>query len=552
MFIPIVYYLCPTADIPFGWFFFKAIDMCGEHGWPVVAQCQYFEKSTQILWQDELCKLYDISPIHKVDLGRVRNVVIPAEIEKRFIEQWPSLTDAFQHTVTDDWPELEDFLVDRLTTISKEMQEPIEGLISLKKMPFIENVAKRLSVTPIYFEIGPYRTPLYRMTLFLDQRGLFGQASIEERYKAFQRECKNKAVLVFSKQELLLLFMTEDGLNFLEKDKQNEYDIGIAAGNSTPLFTSPFNAVTLPEMIYRVSKLISWQKIGIKLHPGDSQQATPRGYRIDESKTSAEFINKCRRVVCAASNISFEASLYGVPAYDIGWSQFGFAVNTSLKNLEDRIMSDELLNFISFAILIPIEFWKDIEFLRYWLSCNSEIELYNYILDYYLACIGLTQKELSCTNRVEVILAARQGKYQGASSGVFHRTVRAGERIELARLELVEKQFEKMQEDYTELKQMYVELEQNCEARIRDWTIKNQETQETLITQQNLLAKYRDELSELKNENEQLNKALSLEKQRFEKLQKEYMQILYSKSYRLTEPLRKIIELTKKQNEVDE
>lgn len=172
------------------------------------------------------------------------------------------------------------------------------------------------------------------------------------------------------------------------------YEVGIIGGYNIPSVTTPYNSITLEEMIARARKVFDGQSIAVRLHPGDPIKAQPYNVII-ETCSLVEFILKCKRIVCNASNVSYEAALYGRIPYDLGWSQFGFAVNTSIEKLEDLPMEKSALNFIAFGALIPWELLKNIEYLRFRLSNPSEREIYLYHLQYYLSSCNIEDGYMS-------------------------------------------------------------------------------------------------------------------------------------------------------------
>lgn len=191
-----------------------------------------------------------------------------------------------------------------------------------------------------------------------------------------------------------------------------EYEFGIFGGYSIPMASTAFNQVTLAEELMLVRKWCSDDKIIIKKHPGDPLDAAPRFPNIEKGEnTSAQFIQKCRRIVCAGSNTAFEAALYGVPAYDLGWSQYSFISNLSLKELTDNLPDKLKLSFVAFGCLAPLELLKDIDYIRKVIMLDSELEIYKLNLEYYLRDYGLTYEQLAeADNRLELILKSRLHK----------------------------------------------------------------------------------------------------------------------------------------------
>ncbi len=525
MFVPIVLTLDPTSELPWMWVFHKMASIGKGYHWPIVAQKKYFDEYKSFDITSEYKELFDVSLDKEGVLENIQPIVIPDSIIIDYIKNYPSQTDAYIDSFTNEWTELIDFLYKKLIGISVNSGRPIEALLLFKYHKCFEILSEKLNVPTFYYELGPLRIPDYRNTFYWSKKGLMGKAGFEEKYENFIKELMKNPVLILEPKEILALFLKEDKLKYLNIDNSNYYEFGIFGGYSIPVPSTCFNGITLAEELMLVKKLCSEDKIIIKKHQGDPLDATPHFANIEEvGVTSAQFIQKCKRVVCASSNVTFEAALYGVPAYDLGWSQYSFISNSPLEELADELPDKTKLSFIAFGCLAPLELLKDIDYIRRAINLDSELEMYKLNLEYYLRDYGLTYKQvLDSDNRLELILESRYHE-----SCEYLEMMPRGTLTPVAELEL-------------ELKSMQRRFIDLLNREREECQIKTE-----LVTE---LTDLKEKLKILENDNDALQ-ALKVNFQQIEQqcVEKEtlYHQVLESTSFRITKPLRVLARLLKK------
>lgn len=408
MFVPIIVTLDPSCEIPAMWVFHKLVSIGKGYRWPVVAQKDYFDAYKTFEVPNVYREWFDTPLETGGALESVISIEIPQNIINNFFDQYPSQTDAYINSFTNEWPEIVEYLFIKLNEIIISEGKTIEGLILFKYYRCFELLAERLNVPTFYFELG-LRVPDYRNTFYWSKSGLQGKAGFNERFIKFHKEVIESSVLVLEPKEILALFLQEKKLYYLNNTTPKEYEFGILGGYSIPTPSTAFNQITLSEKLKLVRSWYSDDKIIIKKHPGDPLDSSPNFKNIEEKDaTSAQFIQKCKRIVCAGSNTTFEAALYGVPAYDLGWSQYSFISNPSLKELTDELPDKLKLSFVAFGCLAPLELLKDVDYIKRVMNLNSELEIYKLNLEYYLRDYGLTYEQLlKSNNRLELILESR-------------------------------------------------------------------------------------------------------------------------------------------------
>lgn len=407
MIIPFVFTLDTVCNgCQLMWVFNKSVSFSKEYGWPVIAQKQYFDHYGENSSVED-AEYYDYDAPQLMFLKKITPIVIPTEIEDEFITKFPSQIDAYLASVKYEWKEMTDFLSHTVQNLEKQYGEKVEAIVSMRYYCFLNDFCKQNGIQILYYEWGPFRTPNYRNTAHLDFYGLQSNSSIGKNYNLFREKVKESKIPILSAKEILSIFLNIDYLEYIwQEEPIPEYEIGIAAGYTTPGVITPYNAITLDELVYQCRKMFQPSKIGIRLHPGDPLRTQPAYGNIDNGSL-IDFIFKSKRIACSGSNIAYEAALYGRPTYEMGGGQFSFAVNTSLKELSDKIPSDELLSFVAFGALIPYELLNCVEYLRFRLRKPEIAEIYLYHLAYYLESFGADMSILNEHNVAEKICELR-------------------------------------------------------------------------------------------------------------------------------------------------
>lgn len=555
MFVPIIMTIDPAGEIPWMWVFHKMVSMGKGYKWPVVAQKEYFDAYKTFEVPNVFRELFDVPLNTDGVLESILPIDIPEHIINNYVEQHPSQTDAYVNSFVDEWPEIVDYLYEKLRWIMANDGRDIEGLILFRYHKCFEILAERLNVPTFYFELG-LRVPDYRNTFYWSKSGLQGKAGLDKRFAKFKQEFLNNPVLVLDAKEILALFLKEDKLDYLGKNTSKEYEFGIVGGYSIPMASTAFNQITLAEELMLARKWSSDDKIIIKKHPGDPLDAAPRFPNIEKGDiTSAQFIQKCKRIVSAGSNTTFEAALYGVPAYDLGWSQYSFISNLSLRELQDELPDKLKLSFIAFGCLAPLELLKDVDYIRKINTLDSELEIYKQNLEYYLRDYGLSYEQLlNADNRLELILESRLNK-----SCEYLELIPRDYLTPLAELQIelrdAKRQLTILLEKESELIYVNSKLAKELEcikednSRISAELVQFKERYKILDNEYNsLLIKNENNVNDL-NELNNMNSELKMKIKDLDQLCSEkaalYLQILESTSYRYTKPLRVIADLIK-------
>lgn len=401
MIVPIVFTFDPAYEnLSQTWFFYKMLTICKKEHWPIVAQQQYYEqwdRQHEIFpqfFEKNTCELFDYDVPKLDDFALIDKILIPKEIENKYIYEKGSQSDAYVASVEETWTEMENFMYEILKEYEHKKGEKIEAIISLTYLKFLENVSQKTGIPIIYYEWGPLRYSNYRNTAFFDINGKY--RNVEKLYSEF---CKEKTeVPILELKEILALFINKDYLKYVvspEEYEQDKYEIGIVGGyNSITWVTSRINMVELYSL---AREQYDEDKIAVRYHPGDPIHAK-MNVKNEITGNLIEFLLACKRIVCISSNIEVEAMLYGKTVYDLSDFKYKGIVNNDRRLTSQEKVNKNIINFIMFVCIIPYELLNNVEYIRYRLKNPSLKEIYMYHLKYYLKTFGIPECILNNKN----------------------------------------------------------------------------------------------------------------------------------------------------------
>lgn len=551
MIIPFVFTLDPVYEnLSQTWVFYKAVSFCKKYGWPIIAQTQYFdewEKQHRIFpqfFRQDLCDMFEYDVPAKQDLLQIQQVPVPKEIEKRYIAQKGTQSDAYMASFREDWTELEDFLCDRIQQITEDKGEKVEAITSLTYLKFLDNVSKRTGIPVIYYEWGPFRYSSYRNTAYFDINKEYW--NVHSMYEDFLKEDGVHNLPVLQKKEILALFLQGEDRKYIEKRPElsqdyNKYELGIIGGYNSLVETSAYTYLNMVELYNSACQQFDENEIAVRYHPGDPIHAR-LNVKNEEKGGLIDFLLSCKRVACISSNVEVEAMLYDKKVYDIGAFKYQGIVNGSLSQLEDQEASLEEINFIVFVTIIPYELLNSVEYIRFRLSDPKIQEVYLYHLKYYLECAGISYESFAQDkeNWMQMITDRWNVKWNEEDD-----TWKLPEGANERQLYVLVQRYRDKQKNTTLLLREYEshreELERELEGRkINEEDLERQlrETEERAETAEkqncNLLETHQSELEQLRNEKEQLAAELK-------KMQTKFDTVMNSKSMKLTKPFRDIL-----------
>ena len=214
---------------------------------------------------------------------------------------------------------------------------------------------------------------------------------------------------VLTRKEILALFLRDQDLHRLvSMDLYEEYEIGVALSSASNIEVREIGAPTNEQVIDHVGTFASLDTVLVRAHPPEKPQVDA-GVHLDDALDAADFILRCRRITATASNMGYEAMLYGKTAYVWAPMPFAGVSVTAADRLDDAVVDLVTLNWITFAFFAPYDLIFDQDYLDWRLTKPSEEELYRRHLDNYLARWSVSPEvlHLSGDERLAAFLVAR-------------------------------------------------------------------------------------------------------------------------------------------------
>ena len=369
--------------------YLRYLYICYENKWSLVASGEFAfyrqKRPISNVYDTEFCKKHQYSVLSEAEENSVPRFFIDPHIFDSLQKSNGSLFETKLFLLKNRFKPLEKELSRILFTIIKSTRKKIDGIIIWNSCyKSVRTVAKKMGIPVITSEFAIRFPEFYNLSFFCRDE-IYSQGEIKKLFFRFKREITHLDVELFTREELLAIFLNKELLNLLEEKHSELYEMGIAGGH--PVITTFFSKTmyTDLELIEDVRKEYSEEDIIFRKHPGDEPyQAFYTVKNQDCSKFSSEFIQKCKRIAAIGSNTLLEAMLWGKPIYSpkiLSYTQWG-EKDISQKNVKP--VSDIVLNFILLVYLIPYNKGSDKEYLGWRLKeKRSDILFMNHAAYYF-------------------------------------------------------------------------------------------------------------------------------------------------------------------------
>lgn len=391
MYVPIIFGYEIYNEIPvFLGFFYKFVTQCLKYNWPIIAQENYFVNPIEIEkkynYKIENCFFYHGSnKLNFEDINAVDKYVIPKNISNEIIKQCGSIDNAWIDIMVKKFDILEKYIYKTLNIIKEKYKTSIKAVLLWRHNETIYQLCKKMNIKVIEMEFSTFRYPFYNERIsYFQFENKYSTKEFDNRYSEFLKLYKKKLnIPILSRKEILSLFLAEENIEYINKlNDPIIYDIGLAFGLDKDYESKAMKALSNKELYSGFKDLYAKNQTLLKFHPSSTYKSI-KSENVDNSKSSADFILKCRRVASVLSNIGLESMLYGKTSYVLG--------NMPFKNIcvSDFKYSDEVsdllsLNYIVFVFLAPYDLMLDENYLNWRLTYPDETEIYMKHLNYYL------------------------------------------------------------------------------------------------------------------------------------------------------------------------
>lgn len=448
MIVPIIYEVS-DENVPYLWIFYKYMDFCLKNNYPIIALEDYF-KSPDLLkkGQDSVFKkiengynyLWEFKEPTDKSLSKLKKYPITKAEENKLCESHKKKIDVLTDLVRERNKTFEKILQDKIDSIEKDCNEKIDVILTWIWNPSLDYIAKKNNIKLITEELSTYRKSTYNKVLgYFSFKNKYDSTRTMEEYQEFLKDKKNYNV--FSRKELLALFLSTDSLDYLKRFTYKPiYEFGIDLGMAEDPFSSVFQKYSNDEIIKKCVSLVGEDRVTCRAHPAKPPKT--KFVNMDKSPNSIEWIFKCSRIVTSISNTGYEAMLYGRSSYILG-GKMPFVVDAieDLDSPDEHISSINFLNYITFAYFAPYQLMFDKKYIEWRTKKNPTIkEIYDYNLNYILKQSGLTKDifKKNSDDRIKTMLIKIHG-YTEKEANEFLKVLNTNdlERLEKKQQELM-------------------------------------------------------------------------------------------------------------------
>ena len=394
MFVPIIIDPCSFYDYRYLWVYLRHLHICYENQWVLIASGEFAfyrqKRPISNVYDTEFCKKHQYQVLSEAEENSVLRFFIDSHIFDELQRGKGSLFETKVFLLKNRFKPLERELCRILFSIRKSTCQKIEGIIVWNSCyKSVRTVAKRMRIPVITTEFAIRFPEFYNLSFFCRDE-IYSQGEIEKLFFRFRREISYLNIELFTREELLAIFLNKGRLDLLEEKHSELYEMGIAGGH--PAITTFFSKTmyTDLELIEDVRKEYSEEDIIFRKHPGDEPyQAFYTVKNQDCSEYSSEFIQKCKRIAAIGSNALLEAMLWGKPIYSPGILSYTFWGEKDLSQKDVKPVSDVVLNFILLVYLIPYNKESDKEYLGWRLKEKRSDILFMNHAEYYFRERGI-------------------------------------------------------------------------------------------------------------------------------------------------------------------
>lgn len=396
--------------------YLRFLDLCVKNEWPIITHSEYEMYEITFPNRNEytpmMMEKYDYKLYSYNERMKVKHYFMPTEVFENVEKRRGSKLERALHFLNNRDDTLEKFFVNCLDDITKN--EAIDAVLYFAACPLsVKYVCRKRGIKMISYETGPIRMNNYRCnTSYFCNEGLYCIDEIKERWNDFtERMQTGDEVPIFSREELLLMFLHEDNLKYVGKlDSNPRYEIGVAGGCGivVPYFAQ--SKYTDHELIDDAFDQYDFGDVLVRLHPGDMYSATYRLSKVDKNESPFVFLTNTKRVAAVGSNMLFEAMLWKrIACCKTNVMPATFFCSNDYKEDREKENMELFVNFFLFSFLVPMEIAFDYEYIKWRLDNPSETDIYRFHLKYYLSKFGLNMMwtELEQEKRKEFLKMER-------------------------------------------------------------------------------------------------------------------------------------------------
>jgi hypothetical protein len=318
-----------------------------------------------------------------IDIAQTVFYGFPEALETGLItEHDGSINNLYASLLTKRSKTFENWLEKTIEEIEEAYGEKIDAFYTVlsSNLQSLQQIAQKHGIPIIYCDWGTFRSPVYRDARVIDFNSFLSEDGVRSRFQKFLADSADQNTPLLSRKELLTLLLRDEYLTLLDhEDDEPEFELGIATGYA---FFMPALAQTLyndEELMYRAYAHYGKEDVLVRTHPKDPLRTRYplQAYIRDTSRSSTEFILRCRKVVSLFSNVSMEALYWNRAGYAIMDSHVSYGCQRDMRQEKTKEVEDSFLNFYALCFNVPAVCWDDYDYLKWRVSYPSELEIFN-------------------------------------------------------------------------------------------------------------------------------------------------------------------------------
>lgn len=363
--------------------YLRFLDFCMEKNWAIITH-EAFDKYELYFpnrneYTPQMMQQYGYS-LHSIEeRSQLPQYFVPTVYYEKLELQKGSKLESALYLLNERDEELESIIDGFLQDILSNV-ETIEAILYFAACPLsLKILAEKYKIPMIAYETGPIRMPNYRCTTsYFCFNGLYDTNEITKRYQNFKNELTTANIPLFSREELLTMFLSYENLSYSSLiDKIPKYEIGIAGGCALVVPYFALNKYMDHELIDDIFDIYQPKDIIVRLHPGDMYTATYRLARYDTSKSPFGFLINSKRIAAVGSNLLFEAMLWKrIPCSRTKVMPASILCNADYTNDTEAEDVETFVNFFIFSFLVPNELAQNEDYIHFRLTTPSETEIF--------------------------------------------------------------------------------------------------------------------------------------------------------------------------------
>ena len=390
------------------WVANKFYDFCHKYHFPCIMQEKftqnpsYYEKKGHRAMSAKLQEQFHYQVLTDEEFRNLDKKNITEEEERKIVSLYKNHEEAAVKLLCEENCFFEKVIEEKIQVIENQYQEKIEAIFTWIWYPSLEKIAKKHNIEVLNYELSTIRIGRYRETL-----GYFKFGSKYNNNKEWQdfvnfKYDRNKLLLLNNK-EIVALFIDDEHVAFInEMDKNPTYEVGLALGLKKDYFLQAYDGKTYDYMLKKVQHYIPNSKISLRSHPSTPFDETKYHVVFDHSFEAIEWITKCRSIVCAVSNIGYEAILFNRGVISTNANMVtSFGKENSLDYYDPKYYGLLELNYLTFVYYAPYDLMFDLDYIRYRLKEKNVYHICNYHLNYILRKYNLSVSKLKAMSSIE-------------------------------------------------------------------------------------------------------------------------------------------------------